>query len=235
MFIFKDTPVSRENDALRIAVTVAPDFRQRAFLSDKGIVRWHRTIVIQADGFAEMTVQLLRLFTKVERIADRHHQRPVGKKDDPRAIVIALHPAGRGSEYLLAVADPRLAIAIVIFKSHQQKRVFAIILFSRIRNIQKTIFCKVGVQCHVEQTGLGTRSIVYLWMLITAGEIMDNHRCPVGGNVFELATTLGHQHVAIRKEGERPWMIETVGNGFDSIVYGSHINATNSFTGFRAV
>src|SRR5580658_10913637 len=49
-----------DGQALFAAVTVRPDFGQRAWLADEGIARCGRTIGRDANYFAEMVVDLLR-------------------------------------------------------------------------------------------------------------------------------------------------------------------------------
>ena len=167
-------------------------------------------------------------------IAHRHHQRAVGQEDDPRAIVIALNAARRGRENLLAVADPRFTVRIVICKAHQRKRVGAVALLGGIGNIDQAVFGKIGVQRHVEQTGLRAGGGVHPRIWLARGKVMDQRRAPVGGDPLELARPLGHQHRAIGQEGERPGMIEAIRHCFNRVIDRSGIDPAHGFAGLRS-
>src|SRR5262249_26641629 len=79
-----------EGKTLRIAVTVAPDFRLRAWPAGERVVRGHRAIRPNANDLAEMVGKVLRLIARGEMLAQRQEEIVVGCLRNPAAEMIAV-------------------------------------------------------------------------------------------------------------------------------------------------
>src|SRR4029077_15007981 len=91
------------NQALRIAMSVAPDLRLRILGANERIVRRNAAIIAQAKNLAGVIVELLRPVL-VMALANRQEQITV-EKTHPSAVVEAIFRECVGSENALAVDE----------------------------------------------------------------------------------------------------------------------------------
>ena len=83
-----------DGGGLRVAVTVAPDFRFRVAAGDERVVGRHGAVAVEAYDFAEMLLQILRLFA-LAAFAECDEHFAIRCEDDAGAEVVA---AGIGRE-----------------------------------------------------------------------------------------------------------------------------------------
>jgi hypothetical protein len=94
--------------ALRVAVSIGPDFRPRVVALHKRIVVRHRAVRRDPHHLAEMTGEILRRLQRVA-FAERHEQISVRRKGKPRAEVKpaaapGLHAKNNGYIFQLPLA-----------------------------------------------------------------------------------------------------------------------------------
>src|SRR5436190_9933796 len=96
-----------QRQALRIAVSVAPDFGLGAWGIDKRIVRRHRAIRADAYDLAEMICKVLRLIARGEMLAQGQEQVVVLRLHDAAAEMIAARERALLAEDDCQIGEPR--------------------------------------------------------------------------------------------------------------------------------
>src|SRR5262249_7407277 len=96
--------------ALRIAMTVTPDFRLGAVLADEGIVGRGGAVGTNTNQLAQVIAEILRLVAIREMLAHGEKQAFVGHLDDAAAEMIAARQRSLLAEYHADVIELRLRV-----------------------------------------------------------------------------------------------------------------------------
>jgi len=195
------------DQALGIAVAVAPDLGVSAFTSDKGVVLGHAAIVANADNGTQHAGQVLGFLAVLGAVAHRDQQGFVLQKHQPRAKVSAGILIGPGAEDLLDIAQ--LVVDKACFH-HPSAVGFG--RSARICQVHQAILGKARVWHHIGQGALAAA--------VDIGQL--RHRLLDQGAVANQPQGAGffcHQHVAIGQKGKAVGAVETLHQGFNPVVF----------------
>src|SRR5580704_2351710 len=137
------------NQALRIAMSVAPDLRLRILGANERIVGRNAAIIAQAKNLTRVIVELLRPVL-VMALANRQEQITI-EENHPSAVVEAIFRECVGGENALAVDHFVVAEAEAVHHGCA-----ALAGAGRIAEIDPTIFQVLGMECDVVKSSILT-------------------------------------------------------------------------------
>src|SRR5712691_1022809 len=193
-------------EALRVAMSVTPDFGLGARLADERIVGRHRAVGPDADDLAEMVGEVLCLVTEAEMVAHRQEQVVVGGLHDAAAKMLAARERAFLVEDRLDVVEPRRAF-IDQTRARERRAGAAVDRFG-IAKIDDLVLRIAAIEHDVVQAALtGCEDFGH------AGE--RRRQLAVLADDTQATGPLGDQQAAVRQEGERPRIDQAAREGLD--------------------
>src|SRR5690606_1009851 len=149
----KNAGLGIDRGSLNVAVAVGPDLRKRAILIDKRIVVGNRTVGIDADDFAEMRVEFLRLATEllVRALAQCDKKIAIRVEYEARTkmeLAVSLRLLAEDDFDLL---EGGIVVAQLAASNSRAVTTFACLCEAQ---INEAIFFEVGIQCDIQQSAL---------------------------------------------------------------------------------
>ena len=191
---------------LRIAVTVTPDFRLRAVAADERIVARCGTVRRDADDFAEMVGEILRLVARAVVITERDEQVAVGCLRDPAAIMVAGRRRSLLPEDDLDVAQARLC-AVVEFSARDRGAATTVHALG-VAEIERRVVREISIERDIEQSALSGGPHLR--------HPADRRRqLAVARDDAQPSRPLRHQHPSVRQKGKAPGICQPTGDGLD--------------------
>jgi hypothetical protein len=206
VLVHPQAAVRAERRTLAVAVTVAPDFRQRAGLFDERVVGRNAAILAEAHDLAVMVVERLGVGHARTTITEGQEEPAVVGLDDAAAEMLATADFRRLPEDRRELFQPS---GVIGKAGRGQSRRIAAAQRRRfgVAEINHPVAGKVAVGHDIEQAALtgdfdGRQAI---------------HRganLAVGGNHAKPAGPFADQHLPVADEGQRPRMLESAGDNF---------------------
>src|SRR5690606_24202967 len=204
-----------EREALRIAVTVAPDLGQCAVLSDERVVLWDAAVVVETQDLALVAAEILGgmildvLHEAVRNeafhaVADRQEQVSLAVESHAAAEVAGPIVPRLGDEDLLDVLEA------IVHEARAADRGRAEVAFTgvRVAEVDDLIRFEVGMQHDVVQAALTHRS--------DRRHTRDRVRHLAVTDDAQLTAALRDEHVAVRQPRDAPRVDEALGDGHDA-------------------
>ena len=180
-----------QREALRIAVAPGEDLRPRARPADKGIVRRHRAVVLQAHDLAGEIAEILRA-QHLETVADTDIHQPGAVEDDARAEIEAALAARPGFEDRPDIDEP----AVAQFGAGDGRR-GAVAVARDIGKIKGPVLREARMQADIEQARLASGAY--------GGHARQRPGFqPAVGEEAQPARPFGDQQAAVGQEGDAP-------------------------------
>ena len=197
MFDGPDGARSRLNgNALDVAVSQAPDFRQGSGAANEGIVLRDCAVGVDADGLAHVGAQILRLgpHRLVRAFAQCDEQLAIRREGQGRPEMLVAVIDGQGAEDDLDVLD---ACSIVRQTAARDRGSVAALAGSGIAPIDHAILRKARSDDHIQQAALTAR--------IDGRQARDRFAdLALGGDDAQTARLFSHQPAAVRQGRQTP-------------------------------